>query len=119
MSYAVWYGRADFETYVLCSCISLCSLELTNIFCTINSRYGNLKEAHEVYVKGCSVRFLDYPEYLLEAWLSFEHQNGTLADLEFAITKVKRQRKGLEAKRYRVSYISIVLHSSTDLLIVF
>ena len=36
-------------------------------------------------------------------WLAFEHQNGTLTDLEFAITKVKRQRRGLEAKRLRVS----------------
>lgn len=66
------------------------------------SRAGNFKAAHEVYVKGCSAKGLDYPDYLLEMWLAFEHQNGTLSDLEFTITKVKRQRRGLEAKRIRV-----------------
>lgn len=64
---------------------------------------GNLLRAHEIYVKGCSAKGLDYPEYLLEAWLTFEKQNGNLADLEFSMTKIKRQKKGLERKRYRVS----------------
>lgn len=72
------------------------------------SRIGNFKKAHEVYLEGCSARFLDYPEYLLEAWLTFEHQNGTLADLEFTIAKVKRQRRGLEARRRRVSVLSLM-----------
>ena len=68
-----------------------------------HSRAGNFKAAHEIYVKGCSAKYLDYPDYLLEMWLAFEHQNGTLSDLEFTMTKVKRQRRGLEAKRFRVS----------------
>lgn len=72
---------------------------------------GNLKRAHEIYVKGCSSKGLDYPEYLLEAWLAFEKQNGNLADLEFAMTKIKRQKKGLEKKRYRVSLASALLRS--------
>ncbi|GAA5897738.1 hypothetical protein JCM5296_000867 [Sporobolomyces johnsonii] len=75
-SYAVWYGRADFET-----------------------RVGNYKRAHDVYVQGCSARGLDYPEYLIEAWMTFENECGTFDDLQFAMIKSKRQKKGLERRR--------------------
>ncbi|GAA5836247.1 hypothetical protein JCM11251_001440 [Rhodosporidiobolus azoricus] len=77
-SSGIWYGRADFET-----------------------RNGNYQSAHEIYVAGCSAKGLDYPEYLLDAWMSFEEEYGNLADLEFTITKTKRQRKGLEKRRAR------------------
>ncbi|GJN94155.1 hypothetical protein Rhopal_007229-T1 [Rhodotorula paludigena] len=77
-SYAVWYGRADFET-----------------------RMGAYATAHSVYTAGCSERGLDYPEYLLDAWVAFELECGTLADVEFALAKSKRQRKGLERRRAR------------------
>ncbi|KAK4048669.1 Splicing factor [Microbotryomycetes sp. JL201] len=77
-NYASWYGQADFET-----------------------RRNNPQRAHEIYSKGCSQRGLDYPEYLLEAWLTFEKQNGNLADLEYSMKRISRQRKGLERKRYR------------------
>lgn len=65
------------------------------------SRRNNFVLAHDVYTRGCSQRGLDYPEYLLEAWLSFEKQHGSLADLEAATMKIKRQKKGLEKKRAR------------------
>ncbi|GAA5883970.1 hypothetical protein JCM6882_002087 [Rhodosporidiobolus microsporus] len=77
-SSAVWYGRADFET-----------------------RSGDYKRAHETYVAGCSAKGLDYPEYLLDAWMAFEQEYGNLADLEFTIVKTRRQRKGLEKRRAR------------------
>ncbi|GAA5982729.1 hypothetical protein JCM10908_006763 [Rhodotorula pacifica] len=77
-SYAVWYGRADFET-----------------------RNGQYQKAHEVYSQGCSAKGLDYPEYLLEAWVLFETEYGNLADLEYTLVKSKRQRKGLERRRAR------------------
>ncbi|GAA6026461.1 hypothetical protein JCM8202_005309 [Rhodotorula sphaerocarpa] len=75
-SYAVWYGRADFET-----------------------RHGDYRKAHEVYSEGCSSRGIDYPEYLIDAWVSFETEYGTLPDVEYTLTKSKRQRKGLERRR--------------------
>lgn len=78
-SYAVWFAHAEFE-----------------------ARHGDFVKAHEVYVKGCSAKFLDYPEYLLAMWEQFEKTHGTLADLEFAVVKIRRQRKGLERKRFRV-----------------
>ncbi|GAA5875208.1 hypothetical protein JCM3774_004169 [Rhodotorula dairenensis] len=77
-SYAVWYGRADFET-----------------------RTGQYQKAHEVYSQGCSAKGLDYPEYLLEAWVLFETEYGSLSDLEYTLVKSKRQRKGLERRRAR------------------
>ncbi|BGP52072.1 Splicing factor [Rhodotorula kratochvilovae] len=77
-SYAAWYGHADFET-----------------------RMGDFKRAHEIYTQGCAVKGLDFPEYLIEAWITFEHEYGTLADVEFALLKSKRQKKGLERRRMR------------------
>ncbi|GAA5954263.1 hypothetical protein JCM8115_003354 [Rhodotorula mucilaginosa] len=77
-SYAVWYGRADFET-----------------------RVGQYQKAHEVYSEGCSAKGLDYPEYLIEAWVLFETEYGNLADLEYTLVRSKRQRKGLERRRAR------------------
>jgi hypothetical protein len=82
MSYAVWYGHADFE-----------------------ARHGDYAKAHEVYVTGCSAKFLDYPEYLIAMWEQFERVHGTLDDLEFMAVKTRRQKKGLEKKRYRVSNV--------------
>ncbi|TNY18454.1 hypothetical protein DMC30DRAFT_53948 [Rhodotorula diobovata] len=77
-SYAVWYGHADFET-----------------------RMGDYARAHKVYTEGCAIKGLDYPEYLLEAWITFENEYGVLADVDFALVKAKRQRKGLEKRRAR------------------
>lgn len=66
-------------------------------------RAGNFSTAHTVYADGCGAKNLDYPEYLLEAWLNFEKQNGTLIDLEFTLVRIKKQKKGIQARRERVS----------------
>lgn len=70
---------------------------------------GAYATAHSVYTTGCSERGLDYPEYLLDAWVAFELECGTLADVEFALAKSKRQRKGLERRRARVRPASPLL----------
>lgn len=75
-----------------------------SLLIALHSRIGRFRKAHEVYIAGCAARFLDYPEYLLEAWLSFEKQNGTLSDLEFTLTKVKRQQKRIAARRQTVRF---------------
>lgn len=63
---------------------------------------GDYARAHKVYTEGCAIKGLDYPEYLLEAWITFENEYGVLADVDFALVKAKRQRKGLEKRRARV-----------------
>lgn len=70
----------------------------------LGSRVGQYQKAHEVYSEGCSAKGLDYPEYLIEAWVLFETEYGNLADLEYTLVRSKRQRKGLERRRARVSY---------------
>lgn len=55
-----------------------------------------------MYSEGCSSRGIDYPEYLIDAWVSFETEYGTLPDVEYTLTKSKRQRKGLERRRAKV-----------------
>ncbi|KAL8280474.1 hypothetical protein RQP46_007122 [Phenoliferia psychrophenolica] len=77
-SYATHYGYADFET-----------------------RLGSPQKAFEIYKEGCSQKGLDYPEYLLEAWLVFVRQNGSFGDFEYTLARIKKQKKGLEGKRAR------------------
>jgi hypothetical protein len=47
------------------------------------------------------IRF-DYPEYLFQSWQTFEHQHGTIAEIEAADAEVRKQMKGLNAKRARL-----------------
>lgn len=105
--YALWYARADFET-----CVAYLFSPPRSLHSPLpdRRRMGDYQRAHEVYTKGCSERSLNYPEYLLEAWLTFETEYGNLADLEFALAKSKRQKKGLERKRARVrhSFLAVI-----------
>ncbi|KAA1135788.1 Splicing factor [Puccinia graminis f. sp. tritici] len=64
------------------------------------ARRGDLTRAREYYKKSSNIK-LDYPEYLLEAWLTFEHHFGALDDLEYAISKVNNLMKGISARRKR------------------
>jgi len=68
------------------------------------ARRGDLTRAREYYKKSSNIK-LDYPEYLLEAWLTFEHHFGTLDDVEYAISKVNNLMKGINARRKRVSLL--------------
>jgi hypothetical protein len=73
-----------------------------HFFFFIYRRRGDLTRAREYYKKSSNIK-LDYPEYLLEAWLTFEHHFGGLDDLEYAISKVNNLMKGISARRKRVS----------------
>ncbi|KNE89422.1 hypothetical protein PSTG_17121 [Puccinia striiformis f. sp. tritici PST-78] len=64
------------------------------------ARRGELTRAREYYKKASNIK-LDYPEYLLEAWITFEHHFGTLDDLEYAISKVNNIMKGISSRRKR------------------
>ncbi|KAI7946357.1 hypothetical protein MJO29_010884 [Puccinia striiformis f. sp. tritici] len=63
-------------------------------------RRGELTRAREYYKKSSNIK-LDYPEYLLEAWITFEHHFGTLDDLEYTISKVNNIMKGISSRRKR------------------
>jgi len=78
--------------------------QLLTLVPAARSRMGDYARAHQVYTQGCAVKGLDYPEFLLEAWLTFENEYGVLADVDFALVKAKRQRKGLEKRRARVRH---------------
>lgn len=76
-SYSIWISAADYEI-----------------------RRGDLKRAREYYKKAANSK-LDYPEYLLQAWITFEHHYGSLEDLEYAVTKTNNLMKGITARRKR------------------
>ncbi|MBW0463715.1 hypothetical protein O181_003430 [Austropuccinia psidii MF-1] len=63
-------------------------------------RRGDLIRARDYYKKAANIK-LDYPECLLQAWLSFEHHFGNLEDIEYAISKVNNIMKGIHARRKR------------------
>lgn len=48
---------------------------------------------------------LDYPEYLFDAWILFEHRDGTLGTLEKAMKMVKQQGKLVNARRLKVRFV--------------
>lgn len=61
---------------------------------------GRVKDAHQTYTAAIG-QFLDYPEAILDAWVTFENQNGTLADLEYTLAKAARVQKGIDKRRAR------------------
>ncbi|OAV99972.1 hypothetical protein PTTG_09000 [Puccinia triticina 1-1 BBBD Race 1] len=80
------------------------------------ARRGDLTRAREYYKKSSNIK-LDYPEYLLEAWLTFEHHFGALDDLEYAISKVNNIMKGISARRKReAEHSSAVLAPQSSLV---
>jgi hypothetical protein len=85
-------------------CTSHSLSSLSHSLTELHRRMGNMTKAHAVYVEGTK-KPLDYPDYLYEAWLAFERQNGTLADLEYAIMQVKRLRRNAETRRKKVSLL--------------
>ncbi|KAG0143594.1 hypothetical protein CROQUDRAFT_109080 [Cronartium quercuum f. sp. fusiforme G11] len=77
--YSTWISAADYEAH-----------------------RGDLKRAREYYKKAANAK-LDYPEYLLQAWITFEHHYGNLQDLEYALAKTSNLMKGITVRRKRES----------------
>ncbi|KAI8449375.1 hypothetical protein BY996DRAFT_6432850 [Phakopsora pachyrhizi] len=86
-TYSTWISAADFEV-----------------------RRKNLGRAREYFKKAANIK-LDYPEYLLQAWLAFEHHFGNLDELEHATFKVNNIMKGINARRKRAS-VDHFIHST-------
>lgn len=77
-SSSVWLAAADFET-----------------------RRRDFAAARDLFSKAASAK-LDYPDYLLQAWIQFENHHGALADVEIASNRVRGLMRGINARRQRV-----------------
>ncbi|KAH8918091.1 hypothetical protein BT69DRAFT_1338476 [Atractiella rhizophila] len=66
----------------------------------LETRRGLTAQAHESY-KAAVASHLDYPEYMLEKWIEFEHSFGTLEDLEYAQGRARKIRAAVARKRER------------------
>jgi squamous cell carcinoma antigen recognized by T-cells 3 len=52
--------------------------------------------------KDLTNKYLDWPEAIWEAWIAFEHLNGSVQDLEVCLDRVERARAGVNARRAKV-----------------
>lgn len=64
------------------------------------ARRGNLDHARALYADGAARR-LDYPEYLLDAWLTFEHQYGDLQSIEEAMERIRKYMGAITIRRQK------------------
>ncbi|KAI0263961.1 hypothetical protein BC834DRAFT_283892 [Gloeopeniophorella convolvens] len=63
-------------------------------------RQGNDTEARKAFARAARAP-LDWPEMLWEAWLAFEHSNGSAADIQDALDVVERARAQVDGRRAR------------------
>jgi hypothetical protein len=64
-------------------------------------KHEDVEAARKLFANGTKKR-LDYPEYLFESWVAFEHRDGTLASLEKALSIVKHEMKFVSVRRQKV-----------------
>lgn len=61
---------------------------------------GDINRARAVY-KAASGKRTDWPERIFEAWLQFEHECGTLDQIEYATARIRKETASLTARRAR------------------
>lgn len=66
-----------------------------------SSRHNRLDEARAIY-KSALEPILDFPEYLFDAWTTFEHQRGGLHDIATAEAAVAGKMRGINKRREEV-----------------
>ena len=75
---------------------------LTVSFCYRRRR--RYDEARKIY-RDISMKNLDWPEAVWEAWVSFEQLYGTLEQIEDALDRVQRAQTQVNARRAKVRRI--------------
>lgn len=65
------------------------------------SKEEKYDEARAVY-KDISVKNLDWPEAIFDAWVSFEHLHGSVFQLQTCLARVERAQNGVNARRAKV-----------------
>lgn len=74
----------------------------------IFSKNQDTKKARGAF-KDLSLKPMDWPEAIWEAYLAFEHLHGTVEDVEICLEKVEKAQFIVNEKRTKVS----VAHSTT------
>ncbi|PPR05354.1 hypothetical protein CVT24_007968 [Panaeolus cyanescens] len=64
------------------------------------TKHQRFDEAREIF-QNVHSKQLDWPEMVWEAWLSFEHVNGSLEDIENCMDKIERAQFQTQKKRER------------------
>lgn len=77
---------------------------------------NDLDGARDVFERAGKCRF-DYPEYIFEAHIAFEHQNGDLDEFEQVERRIRKQMKGVTANRMRVGKASHFMTASSLTLV--
>lgn len=88
------------------SAVLICLVLADDLLKKISSRRGEFEEARAVFQRAMKIRF-DYPEYIFEDLLSFEHQHGRIEDFERVDRQVRRHLKGVMKHRAHVGRASL------------
>lgn len=71
-----------------------------------NSRQNAIKEARQLFETAGKTRY-DYPEFVFDAWIAFEHREGTASDLRQALMVSAREMTFVNRRRQQVSSFPI------------
>jgi hypothetical protein len=89
-----WMGFAELHV-----CVHQSGMRARSTTCR---RRADIEAARDVYLQAVKNRF-DYPEYLFDAWTTFEHQHGSLEEVEHAEAEVQKQMRGINSRRARLA----------------
>lgn len=87
----------------VCYFIHLSRLHEINVI-SLSRRKDQYDDARSLF-SDLAYKNLDWPEAIWEAWISFEHQHGSVAELEACLDKVERAQYQVNMRRATVSIL--------------
>ena len=102
----ILHGRA----HVRSSIYILASANVHIVSSQSSRRKDEYDEARSVF-SDLAYKDLDWPEAIWEAWVSFEHQHGSIEELEACLDKVERAQYQINMRRAKVSILDFCLNN--------
>ncbi|ORY01547.1 hypothetical protein K493DRAFT_405534 [Basidiobolus meristosporus CBS 931.73] len=67
-------------------------------------QHNTVSKVQSIFKQACQKQ-MDWPERIFEAWLSFEHEAGSIESLELAYSRIMQQRKILQQREEQTRLI--------------
>lgn len=93
-----WLGYAELQMSVILLSILRSPVSLL----LLKRRRNDMEGARSVFERASKLHF-QYPEYIFEAFIAFEHEYGSVEEFETTERQIRKQMKGVMNKRMRVS----------------
>lgn len=87
-------------------------LRTTLIFSNEFNRRGEKHKTARAIFSDIALKHLDWPEAVWDAWIAFEHQHGSVEELEACLDKVEKAQYSVNIHRAKVrSRMSVFVDS--------